>query len=109
MVGPEGCLLSVISTNAGFTVVVLAGAHVKAVGTVVSGAIVNEIFSDISSAPILSVCSVGRCCVVALVLGLAACTVPNGEWVCVAFCSGAFVLAVFFVNRVFMIELVVGE
>lgn len=40
--GPRGCLLvSVDSTSPGIVIVVWAAAHVKAVGTVVSGAIVK--------------------------------------------------------------------
>lgn len=107
--GPRGCLVSVVSTSPGFVVVVCATAHVKAVGTVVSGAIVEGIFSENSSASSLSVCSSGRCCAVVPMLGLAACVEPCGEWVCVAFCSGALVLVGLLVNTVFPIELLVGE
>lgn len=39
------CLGSVVSTSPGIVVMVWASAHVKAVGTVVSGAVVEEIFS----------------------------------------------------------------
>lgn len=108
--GPRGCLLvSVVSTSPGIVVVVLAAAHVKAVGTVVSGAIVEEIFSVKSSASSLSVCSSGRCCAVAPMLGPTAREVSRGGWVCVAFCSGVPVLVGLLVNRVFLIELLVGE
>lgn len=108
--GPRGCLLvSEVSTSPGIVVVVWAAAHVKAVGTVVSGAIVEEIFPMKSSASSLSVCSSGRCCAVAPMLGLAARAVACGGWVCVAFCSGVPVLVGLLVNRVFLIELLVGE
>lgn len=108
--GLRGCLLvSVVSTSPGFVVVVWAAAHVTAVGTVVSGAIVEEIFLVKSSATSLSVFPSGRCCTVAPMLGPAACVVPCGGWVCVAFCSGVFVLVGLLVNRLLLIELLVGE
>lgn len=101
-----GLLVSAVSTSPGIVVVVWVAAHVKAVGTVVSGAIVDGIFS-VKSSP--SVCSSGRCCVVAPMLGPAAGVVPHGGWVCVAFCSGVPVLVGLLVNRVFLIEVLVGE
>lgn len=100
---------SVVSTSPGFVVVVWTAAHVKAVGTVVSGAIVEEIFSVKSLAVSSSVCSSGRSCAVTPMLGPAAGAVLDGGWVCVAFCSGAFVLVGLLVNRVFVIELLVRE
>lgn len=108
--GLRGSLLgSVVSTNPGFVVVVRAAAHVTAVGTVVSGAIVEAISPAKSSATSLSVFPSERCCVVAPVLGPAARVVPCGGRVCVAFCSGAFVLVGLLVNRALLIELLVGE
>lgn len=100
---------SVVSTNPGFVVVVRAAAHVKAVGTVVSGAIVEVISPVKSSATSLSLFSSGRCGVVASMLGPAARVVPCGGRVCVAFCSGAFVLVGLLANRALLIELLVGE
>lgn len=105
----ECVLVSVVSTMPGVVVVVWTSAHVNTVGTVVSGAIVKYIFSVKSSASSLSVCSSGRCCVVAPMLGPAAGGVPLGGWVCVAFCPGVLVLVGLLVNRVFLIELLVGE
>lgn len=107
--GPKGCLVSVVSTSPGFGVVVSATSHVKAVGTVVSGAVVEEIISEKSSASSLSVCSSGRGCEVAPMVGLAACVEPCVEWVCVAFCSGVLLLVGLLVSAVFLIELLVGE
>lgn len=103
-----GVMVNVVSTSPGIVVVVRAAAHVKAVGTV-SGAIVEEIFSVKSLASSLSVTSSGRCCGIAPMLGPAARAVPHGGWVCVAFCSGVLVLVGLLVNRVFLIELLVGE
>lgn len=105
------CLLvRVVATSPGFVVEGWAAAHVRAVGTVVSGAIVEEVFPASSSATSSSVCSSGRCCAVAPMLGPAACVMPCGGWPCVAFCSGAFVLlAGLLVSRGLLIELPVGE
>lgn len=112
-----GFVTNVVSNNVGGVteprssstgaVVVLWTAFVKAVGTVVSGAIVEVIFPVKSSALSLSVCSSGRCCSLAPMLGPAACAVPRSGWLCVAFCSGTFVLMGLLVNKVFVIELLV--
>lgn len=107
--GLRACPGSVVSTSPGIVVVVWVSAHVKAVGTVVSGAIVEEIFSVNSPALFLSVRSSERCCVVAPMLGPAACAVLCGGLVCVAFCSGLLVLVGLLVNRVFLIEVLVEE
>lgn len=104
--GPRVCVVViVVSTSCGTVVVVWAAVHVMAVGTVVSGAVVEEIVSASS----LSASSSGRCCGVAPMLGPAARAVPHGGWVCVAFLSGALVLVGLLVNRVFLIGLLVGE
>lgn len=80
--GPRACLLAnVVSSGPGIVVVVWAAAHVKAVGTVVSGAIVEWIFSVKSSASSSSPSSSSRCCGVAPKLCLAARVVPDGGWV----------------------------
>ena len=107
--GLRECLrvVSVVSTSPGFVVEVWVAAHVKAVGTVVSGAIVDEIFPVKSSATSLSVRCSGRCRAVAPMLGPAASVMPCGGWVCVAFCSGAFVLVAGLL--LLLIELLVGE
>lgn len=98
-----------VSTSPAIVVVVWTSAHVKAVGTVVSGATVEEIVCVKSSASSSSVSLFGRCCGVAPMLGPAARAVPRGGWVCVAFCSGVLVLVGLLVNRVFLIELPVAE
>lgn len=54
-------LVSVVSTSVGLVVVVWPTSHVKAVGTVVSGAIVGSIFSVKPSALCLSTSSSAKC------------------------------------------------
>lgn len=107
--GPNACLVSVVSTSPGFVVVAWGTVHVRAVGTVVSGAVVEEIISENSLASSLSVCCSGRCCEVAPMVGPSACVESCIEWVYIAFCSGVLLLVGLLVNTVYLIELLVGE
>lgn len=101
----NGCLVSVVSTSPGFIVVVWTGAHIKTVGTIVSGG-VAEVAVNTS---FFSVCSFGRWYAEAPVLGPAACTVPWARWGRVAFCAGAFVLVGLLENRTFLMGALLGE
>lgn len=98
--GVTGRVVGAVSTSPGSIVVVGAAGRVAAVGTVVSGVTVREILSMR-----LASSSSGRCCAVAP----AACVVPHGGWVCVAFCSAALVLLERWTSTVLVMELLVGE
>lgn len=108
VVGSKGLkgrlVLCVVSARLGLVEVVWAAAHVRAVGTVVSGATVVFVVKPPSSS------SSGRCCSAAPMLCTAASVIPGGGWECVAFCCGAFVLLVgLSVKRAPVMELLVGE